>query len=110
VVHRLRARGYEPVEVLEQDYVERLSGVRLARKGSDVIVDLLFASSGKLLDALRIWPLNVFPSGTRGLVIASAALIGYRDQLVSTGQGEQESVEPRDCIRERVDVSQVPLA
>jgi hypothetical protein len=46
VVHRLRARGYEPVEVLEQDYVERLSGVRLARKGSDVIVDLLFASSG----------------------------------------------------------------
>jgi hypothetical protein len=26
VVHRLRGRGYEPVEVLEQAYVERLSG------------------------------------------------------------------------------------
>ncbi len=35
-----------PVEVLEQAYVERLSGVRLERAGSDVIVDPLFASSG----------------------------------------------------------------
>ncbi len=41
-----RRRGYQPVEILEQDYVERLSGVRLERGGSDVIVDLLFASSG----------------------------------------------------------------
>jgi hypothetical protein len=73
-------------------------------------VEVVHPTQTKLLDALRIWPLNMFPSGTRGLVIASAALIGYRDQLVSTGQGEQESVEPRDCIRERVDVSQVPLA
>jgi hypothetical protein len=46
VVHRLRSRGYYPVEVLEQDYVERLSGIRLGRNGSDVLVDLLFASSG----------------------------------------------------------------
>jgi hypothetical protein len=46
VVHRLQARDYRPVEVLEQDYVKRLSGVRLARKGSDVVVDLLFARSG----------------------------------------------------------------
>jgi hypothetical protein len=46
LVHRLRSRGYYPAEVLEQDYVERLSGVRLERKGSDVLVDLLFASSG----------------------------------------------------------------
>jgi hypothetical protein len=46
VVLRLRGRGYRPVEVLEQDYVERLSGVRLEHGGSDVIVDLLFASSG----------------------------------------------------------------
>jgi hypothetical protein len=41
VVHRLRGRGYQPVEILEQNYVERLSGVRLERDGSDVIVDLL---------------------------------------------------------------------
>jgi hypothetical protein len=63
-----------------------------------------------LLDALRIRPLNASLLGTRELVIASAALIGYRDQLLSTGQGEQEPVELRDCIRERVNVSQVPLA
>jgi hypothetical protein len=46
VVHRLGGRGYRPVEVLEQEYVERMSGVRLERGGSDVVVDLLFASSG----------------------------------------------------------------
>ncbi|HWG01072.1 MAG TPA: nucleotidyl transferase AbiEii/AbiGii toxin family protein [Trebonia sp.] len=46
VVHRLRERGYQPAEILEQNYVERLSGVRLERAGSDVVVDLLFASSG----------------------------------------------------------------
>lgn len=44
VVLRLRGRGYQPVGVLEQDYTERLSGVRLNRAGSDVIVDLLFAT------------------------------------------------------------------
>jgi nucleotidyltransferase AbiEii toxin of type IV toxin-antitoxin system len=46
VVLRLRGRGYEPAEILEQDYVERLSGVRLEHGDSDVVVDLLFASSG----------------------------------------------------------------
>lgn len=28
VVHRLQGRGYRPAEILEQDYMERLSGVR----------------------------------------------------------------------------------
>jgi hypothetical protein len=46
VVHRLRGRGYQPAEILEQTYTERLSGVRLERGGSDVVVDLMFASSG----------------------------------------------------------------
>jgi hypothetical protein len=41
IVHQLRSRDYRPVEVLEQDYVERLSGVRLAHTSSDVVVDLL---------------------------------------------------------------------
>jgi hypothetical protein len=30
VVHRLRARGYQPAEIIEQEYVERLSGVHLS--------------------------------------------------------------------------------
>src|SRR5450756_121173 len=46
VAHRLAGRGYRPVELLEQEYVTRMSGVRLDRGGSDVVVDLLFASSG----------------------------------------------------------------
>lgn len=46
VVHRLGVRGYRPIEALEQEYVERLSGVGLEHGGSDVIIDLLFASSG----------------------------------------------------------------
>ena len=46
VVHRLGGRGYRPVELLEQEYVKRMSGVRLEVGGSDVVVDLLFASSG----------------------------------------------------------------
>jgi hypothetical protein len=44
VVHQLRGRGYQPVQVLEQGYVERLSGVRVERSGSDVIVDILFGA------------------------------------------------------------------
>ena len=43
MVHRLQSRDCAPVEILEQDYVKRLFG---ARGGSDVVVDLLFASSG----------------------------------------------------------------
>jgi len=41
VVHQLRGRGYQPVQVLEQGYVERLSSVRVERSGSEVIVDLV---------------------------------------------------------------------
>jgi Nucleotidyl transferase AbiEii toxin, Type IV TA system len=38
VVHRLGGRGYRPVGLLEQEYVERMSGVRLERGGSDVVM------------------------------------------------------------------------
>lgn len=54
VVHKLRGRGYRPVEVLEQEYVERMSGVRLERAGSDVVVDLApVATTGHLI-ALKV--------------------------------------------------------
>jgi hypothetical protein len=64
VVHRLRGRGYEPVEVLEQAYVERLSGVRLERGGSDVIMDVLSA-----------------PVATTGHLIALKVLAGRNQDL-----------------------------
>lgn len=46
VVHQLSSRGYSPLEVLEQEYVDRLSGVRLGSSTTPVVIDLLFASSG----------------------------------------------------------------
>jgi predicted nucleotidyltransferase len=91
VVHRLRARGYEPLEVLEQDYVERLSGVRLARKGSDVIVDLLFASSGienevvASADRLEVLPRLTVPVATTAHLIALKVLAGRSQDLTDLG-------------------------
>jgi hypothetical protein len=91
VVHRLSGSGYHPVEILEQDYVERLSGVRLERSGSDVIVDLLFASSGieneVVASATRI---NVLPRlsaqvATTGHLIALKILAGRNQDLTDLG-------------------------
>ncbi len=87
VVHRLRARDYQPVEVLEQDYVERLSGVRLARKGSDVVVDLLFASSGienevvASAGRLEVLPRLTIPVATTAHLIALKVLAGRSQDL-----------------------------
>lgn len=46
IVLKLRERGYVADEVLEQEYVKRMSGVRLKHGRSKVVIDLLFASSG----------------------------------------------------------------
>jgi hypothetical protein len=87
VVHRLRGRGYRPVEVLEQEYVERLSGVRLERDGSDVVVDLLFASSGiegevvAAATRLEVLPQLTAPVATTGHLIALKVLAGRNQDL-----------------------------
>lgn len=87
VVHRLRGRGYRPAEVLEQDYVGRLSGVRLERAGSDVVVDLLFASSGIEGEVvagatrLEVLPGLSVPVATVGHLIALKVLAGRNQDL-----------------------------
>lgn len=87
VVHRLRGRGYQPVEVLEQDYVERLSGVRLEHNSSDVVVDLLFASSGiegeVVASATRVevLPQLLAPVASTGHLIALKVLAGRNQDL-----------------------------
>ena len=87
VVHRLRSRDYEPVQILEQDYVERLPGVRLVRKGSDVVVDLLFASSGienevvAAADRLEVLPHLTVPVATTAHLIALKVLAGRSQDL-----------------------------
>ena len=91
VVHRLRSRGYQPVEVLEQDYVKRLSGVRLERGGSDVIADLLFASSGienevvASATRLLVLPRLSAPVATTGHLIALKTLAGRNQDLTDLG-------------------------
>jgi len=42
----LGARGYVPVTLVEQTATSRLATVRLRRRGSPILVDLLFSSSG----------------------------------------------------------------
>jgi hypothetical protein len=87
VVHRLQGRGYHPLEVLEQDYVERLSGVRLGQSGSDVVVDLLFASSGiegevvATATPLEVLPKLSVPVATTGHLIALKVLAGRNQDL-----------------------------
>lgn len=91
VVLRLRERGYQPVEIFEQDYVERLSGVRLERGGSDVIVDLLFASSGienevvASATRLQVLPRLSAPVATTGHLIALKILAGRNQDLTDLG-------------------------
>lgn len=46
LIHQLRDRGYVPQEIVEHEYLERLSTVRLVAEPLGVAVDLLFASSG----------------------------------------------------------------
>jgi hypothetical protein len=92
VVHRLGGRGYRPVEVLEQEYVERLSGVRLEHGGSDVIIDLLFASSGIENEVvagatrLEVLPELSAPVATTGHLIALKILAGRNQDLTDLGQ------------------------
>jgi predicted nucleotidyltransferase len=91
MVHSLRSCGYDPLEILEQDYVERLSGVRLARRGSDVIVDLLFASSGiedevvASADRLEVLPRLLAPVATTAHLIALKVLAGRNQDLTDLG-------------------------
>lgn len=87
VVHRLRGRGYQPAEILEQEYVERLSGVRLEQAGSDVVVDLLFASSGIEGEVvtgatrLEVLPGLSVPVAATGHLIALKVLAGRNQDL-----------------------------
>ncbi|HEU5418556.1 MAG TPA: nucleotidyl transferase AbiEii/AbiGii toxin family protein [Streptosporangiaceae bacterium] len=90
-VHSLRQRGYDPVEILEQDYVERLSGVRLMRKGSDVVMDLLFASSGiekEVVDdaeRIEVLPGLTVPVARTAHLIALKVLAGRNQDLTDLG-------------------------
>jgi hypothetical protein len=71
--------------------VERLSGVRLVRKGSDVVVDLLFASSGienevvASAERLEVLPRLTAPVATTAHLIALKVLPGRGQDLTDLG-------------------------
>lgn len=109
VVHRLSGRGYRPVEVLEQEYVQRLSGVRLEHGGSDVIIDLLFASSGIENEVvgsatrLEVLPRLSAPVATTGHLIALKILAGRNQDLTDLGMLiPAASAQDLDMAREAV--------
>jgi hypothetical protein len=72
VVHRLRGRGYQPAEIFEQDYVDRLSGVRLERVGSEVVAG---ATRLEVLPGLSV------PVAAAGHLIALKVLAGRNQDL-----------------------------
>jgi hypothetical protein len=71
----------------EAEYVERLSGVRLERGDSDVVVDLLFASSGiedevvAAATLIEVLPRLSAPVATTGHLIALKILAGRNQDL-----------------------------
>lgn len=83
-VYRLCARGYTHKAVLEQDYLGRMSTVRLVRRhgDSEVVVDLLFASSGiepeivAAASLVEVLPHVRIPVATVGHLIAMKTLAG----------------------------------
>ena len=89
--------------------MERLSGVRLERSGSDVIVDLLFASSGienevvTSATRLEVLPQLSAPVATTGHLIALKTLAGRNQDLTDLGSLiPAASTEDLDVAREAV--------
>lgn len=86
------------MEVLEQDYVKRLSGVRLERRGSDVVVDLLFASSGienevvASADLLEVLPGLTVPVATTAHLIALKVLAGRSQDLTGGSRASHRGI------------------
>jgi hypothetical protein len=91
VVFRLRAYGYMPKTDIEQEYVERMSGVRLVRKGSPVLVDLLFASSGIEAEVVanaarvQVLPRLKAPVAATAHLIALKVLAGRAQDVADLG-------------------------
>jgi hypothetical protein len=75
-VHDLVAGGYRLLASVEQDAVGRLATVRLSPVAGDVVVDVLFASSGiepeivRSAEAIEILPGLVVPVARTGHLIA----------------------------------------
>ena len=80
IIHQLGTRGYTPQGIVEHEYLERLSTVRLIADPLNVAVDLLFASSGieaeivAAANSIEILPDLRVPVASTGHLIALKVL------------------------------------
>jgi len=87
LVRDLQARGYESIELVEQEATKRLATARLVRReGHAILIDVLFASSGierEIVGAARtteVFPGVHVPVASRGHLIA-LKLLARDDRL-----------------------------
>ena len=98
IVHGMVEAGYRPVVVLEQYVVDRLATVRLIhRDRPDVVVDLLFASTGiepeivEEAETLEVLPNLVVPVAVTGHLIAMK-LLARDDRLRPTDADDLQAL------------------
>lgn len=107
VVYRLRAHGYHPGQIFEQNYLGQAATVRLVSgHRGNVIVDLLFACSGIEREIVAAaTPAEIsrglkVPVATTGHLIAMKALAGRRQDLIDL-EGLIPAASPADLAQAR---------
>ena len=107
IVRALAARGYAVDEVLEQTDLDRLATVRLLAPGEgELVVDLLFASSGiepEIVEAAE--PLEVLPDLIVPMIrlphLLALKVLAARDQDLVDAQALLERADADDLQRTR---------
>lgn len=109
VIHHLGARGYTPQGIVEHEYLERLSTVRLIADPLNVAVDLLFASSGieaeivAAATSIEILPDLQVPVASTGHLIALKVLARRGQDLTDldallAAAGETDIAQAREAV------------
>lgn len=108
VIHQLGARGYTPQGIVEHEYLERLSTVRLIADPLNVAIDLLFASSGieaeivAAATSIEILPDLQVPVASTGHLIALKVLARRGQDLTDldallAAAGEADIAQAREA-------------
>lgn len=109
LIRRCHALGYALVGMVEPDSVERLATARLVGRANDVVIDLLFASSGIEPEiANQALPVEIAP----GLVVPVAQrghLIAMKVHSHDSERRPHDVMDLRNLIRD-ADSSQMELA
>lgn len=109
LIHQLGVRGYTPHEIVEHEYLDRLSTVRLVADPLGVALDLLFASSGieeeivAAATSIEILPGLQLPVASTGHLIALKVLARRGQDLTDldallTAAGEADIALAREAV------------